>query len=50
MRKAKRMEDREPRQCGQSIGFDGLYVCTLYGVLCKRVKDCPCGKAEVTRV
>jgi len=34
-------DNRDPVTCGQSVGFDGVYVCRLELKPCIRVKECP---------
>ena len=34
-------DSRDPEACGQSIGFDGIYVCRLDCAPCCRVFQCP---------
>lgn len=32
---------RDPMTCGQSLGFDGVFVCRLCLLPCERVRQCP---------
>ena len=34
-------DNRDPVYCGESIGFDGIYVCRLCLPPCARVPRCP---------
>lgn len=32
---------KHPETCGNSIGFDGIYICRLCQLPCERVEECP---------
>lgn len=33
--------EKNPKLCDHSIGFDGIYVCTLNHIPCSKVEKCP---------
>ena len=37
---------KHPESCGQSIGFDGMYICQSEHIPCGKVKKCPDGAKE----
>ena len=34
-------DNRDPYTCGMSVGFDGIFVCSLCHLPCFRVPNCP---------
>ena len=32
---------KDPESCGQSIGFDGMYICEIGHLPCEKFKKCP---------
>ena len=32
---------KHPETCGQSIGFDGMYICEIGQLPCEKIKKCP---------
>lgn len=37
------IDGRDPTFCGESFGFDGMYICRPEHLPCDRVKVCPHG-------